>query len=252
MSAVDPALRRRVLDAHGDAWQAEGRRRAAHGGGAAEIRGARLMASGIATAKWNNADITDAGVDLDAMRAWYAVRDVPWGMRVPLGLEVDLGTPLFEKRSLYLAVSSPWNPPPSSLSLRRCGGDDFETFAAAEVAAFGGDLETSHRWLAPVFGSDGFEHWIAADPGGAIAAIASTVRTDERAGPAMMVTGVASVGASHPRDIEGFAAAIIAASFDEGVGLVHAHAIGEAEAALWLGLGFAEVPGFLIRVVRPD
>jgi hypothetical protein len=87
-----------LRSAHGDAWQAEGRLRAPFGGGAAEIRGARMMASGLPVPKWNNADIVSADVDVDALQAWYAERDVPWGIRVPLELSFNLGEPLFEKR----------------------------------------------------------------------------------------------------------------------------------------------------------
>ena len=69
-STHDPgSLTARVRAAHGNAWQVEGRARRAYGGGAHAVRGARLMASGLPTPKWNNADITSADVDLDAVAA---------------------------------------------------------------------------------------------------------------------------------------------------------------------------------------
>jgi hypothetical protein len=55
-----------VRTAHADAWQAEGRLREPYGGGACAVRGARAMASGIRTPKWNNADVTHEQVDLEA------------------------------------------------------------------------------------------------------------------------------------------------------------------------------------------
>jgi hypothetical protein len=68
--------------------------------------GARLMASGIAQAKWNNADVTDAAVDVTAMRRWYESRGMPWGMRVPLEIALDFGEPLFVKRCVLPTHSS--------------------------------------------------------------------------------------------------------------------------------------------------
>lgn len=44
-----------VWAAHADAWQAEGRIRTPYGGGAEELPGVRLMASGLPYAQWNAA-----------------------------------------------------------------------------------------------------------------------------------------------------------------------------------------------------
>ena len=69
------ALDRRVWDAHGDAWQAQGRLREGCGGGAAEMPGIRLMASGLPHAQWNNGDVTQPDeVPWNDVRAWYAAR----------------------------------------------------------------------------------------------------------------------------------------------------------------------------------
>ena len=74
----------RVWTAQGDAWQAEGRRRVALGGGAAELPGIRVMASGLPHAQWNSGDVSDpTRVDVETVRDWYASRahgrGVPWG-----------------------------------------------------------------------------------------------------------------------------------------------------------------------------
>jgi hypothetical protein len=104
--AAADEVTRLVRTAHADAWEVEGRLRAPFGGGAARVRGARLMASGIAQPKWNNADVTGTDVDWDEVHAWYAERGVPWGIRVPLELELELevevGSPLFVKRCAAL------------------------------------------------------------------------------------------------------------------------------------------------------
>src|SRR5215207_9538957 len=95
-----------VRTAHADAWQVEGRLRERYGGGVYAVRGARAMASGIRTPKWNNADVTHEQVDLEALRAWYGSRGMPWGLRVPLELSLAVGEPLFVKRCMGLVVSS--------------------------------------------------------------------------------------------------------------------------------------------------
>src|SRR5215216_2130700 len=74
-----------VRTAHGDAWEAEGRMRVERGGGACELRGIRLSASGIAHPQWNNGDVTAADADIEGARVFFAARGVPWGMRVPGG-----------------------------------------------------------------------------------------------------------------------------------------------------------------------
>jgi hypothetical protein len=66
-----------VRTAHGDAWQAEGRLRESHGGGVCGVQGARAMASGIRTPKWNNADVTHEQVDIETLSVWYGSRDMP-------------------------------------------------------------------------------------------------------------------------------------------------------------------------------
>jgi len=64
----------RVRTAHADAWAVEGALREPYGGGAATLRGIRVMASGLPHAQWNSADVTAPEADLDAARD--AVR--PW------------------------------------------------------------------------------------------------------------------------------------------------------------------------------
>jgi ribosomal protein S18 acetylase RimI-like enzyme len=68
-------LDERVRMAHGDAWQAEGRLRTRFGGGARELAGVRLSASGLPHPQWNNGDLVDAAqFDVAAARAWYTQR----------------------------------------------------------------------------------------------------------------------------------------------------------------------------------
>ena len=68
---------------------------------------------------------------------------------------------------------------------------------ALEVAAFGDAPATARAWLGPQFGVAGFDHWVA-ELAGTTVGIATGVRSDELAGPAVMVTGMAAVPGSMP------------------------------------------------------
>ena len=221
------------------------------GGGATTVRGARLMASGLPTPKWNNADITSADFDRDAVIDWYAARDVPWGIRVPLDLDVDLGEPLFEKRcaALQAADCQPVGAP-ARIEVRRATRDDLASYSAVEIEVFGGEEDLERRWLSPAIGAPGFAHWIAYHGVRAVG-VAMTVATDDLAGPAAYLAGVAVgadfVGRGVPAHLATRAAR---AAFDAGATLVHMNP--DDDEREWLAeVGFVEVPGFQVRLVRP-
>lgn len=232
-----------VRAAHGDAWEVEGRAREAYGGGWARMHGARLMASGIPQAKWNNADITAADVDLDAVSAWYEARDVPWGLRVPLGLHVALGCPIFIKRCVGIRAEA-FVPGESAVRVRQARAGEGELIARLDAA--GGDLEQSRVWVAPQFGDPRFRHWVA-ESGGKPVGLATTVRSDGDAGPAAYLTGVSG---STSAVLDALVRTAAAAAFAEGARLVHANPDDDAKAAQLSLLGGFEVPGFEVRVVR--
>ena len=243
--------RDRVRAAHADAWEAEGRARASDGGGATRVRGARLMASGLPAPQWNNADVTGPDIDREALFSWYEALGVPWGLRVPVELDVDIGTPVLPKRCYGLeATDFRPVPPTGGVTYRRAEPGDVDRFAAAEGAAFGDEDDIVRRWITPVFCRPGFEHWMA-ERKGSVAAIASAVWSDGDAGPAVMITGL---DALRPRDIDlarGVAAAILERAFAEDArALAHCHTILDDDVSAFAGLGFTEVPGFQIRVVR--
>jgi len=243
--------RDRVRAAHGDAWEAEGTARVSEGGGVGRVRGARLMASGLPLPQWNNADVTSADVDREAVLAWYEERDVPWGVRVPVELSVDLGTPLFEKHC-YGLVAKGFCPaaPAEGVAFRRAEPADLERFATAEGAAFGDEDDVVRRWVTPVFGRPGFEHWMA-EREGEVVAIASAVWSNGEAGPAVMITGL---DALDPLDIDhakGLCSAVLEHAFaNDSAVLAHCHTALDDDLAAFAGLGFTEVPGFRIQLVR--
>jgi hypothetical protein len=248
-----------VRTAHADAWQAEGRLRERHGGGVCAVRGARAMASGIRTPKWNNADVTHEQVDVEALSAWYAARGMPWGLRVPLEISLAVGEPLFVKRCMGLVASSGAESglrlfdSTGGVEVRRIRADERDRFVALEVAAFGDDPATARAWLAPQFGVAGFDHWMA-EIAGATVGIATSVRSEELAGPAVMVTGVAALPGADARLVKAQLSAQISAQAVQagpGATLVHVYPDDDEEAAAFAAVGFIEVPGFLVRLVQP-
>jgi hypothetical protein len=252
-------LGERVRTAHADAWQAEGRLREPHGGGACAVRGARAMASGIRTPKWNNADVTHERVDVETLSAWYAARGMPWGLRVPLEIPLAVGEPLFVKRCMGLLASNGAESglrlldPPGGVQVRRIRPDERNRFVALEVAAFGDDPAEARTWLVPQFGVAGFDHWVA-EIAGMTVGIATSVRSDELAGPAVMVTGVAALPGADTRLVKAqLPAQISAEALDAGSGatLVHVYPDDDEEVAAFAAVGFIEVPGLLVRLVQP-
>jgi hypothetical protein len=78
------------------------------------------------------------------------------------------------------------------VQVRRIRADERDRLVALEVAAFGDDPATARAWLAPQFGVAGFDHWVA-EIAGATVGSAASVRSDELAGPAVMITGMAAL-----------------------------------------------------------
>ncbi len=244
----------RARTAHGDAWQAHGRLRAHTGGGATEIPGARLMASGLPHPAWNNADLTDGDVDVAALVAWYADRRVPWGIRVPPGVQVDLGRPLFHKRcAVVLPQALQRVPAPAGVAVRRAGREDLERYAVADATAFDEDLDLTRRWIEPMLGHPSCTLWLA-EAAGEVVGVASVLRTDDRAGPAAYLTGVGFVPDWAGRESTRALTAVAAeAALADGADVVHTNPDDDDEVAALASLGFVEVPGFDVRlVVGPD
>ena len=250
-------LAARVRAAHGDAWEVEGHAREGAGGGVGAVRGARLMASGIPTPKWNNADITEPVPDLEAIAAWYAARDLPWGMRVPVKIDLPVGEVIGPKRCFGLGpdglarmVEQVQTEASERVRVRLLGRGELEAAVAAEAALFGDADGYARRWIEPVFGHASFVHWVAYE-GERPVGVACTVRSDGLAGPAAMLTGLEVTPSWAERGLaENLVLAAAATAFEGGAELVHAHPMDPAEADLLLRCGFLEVPGFMVRVMR--
>jgi hypothetical protein len=178
------------------------------------------------------------------------VRDVPWGLRVPLEIALDLGRAVFTKRCFGLLPESfVALPVAGDARIRRLGRNELERFIAAEVMAYGDSPALVRSWVEPVFGRNDFEHWIAEGTGGHVGT-ATVVWSDDRAGPAAMLTGVAATGDGAEMILQ-LLRTLILRIFERRAGaLVHCHADSLEEAELLRVLGFVEVPGLLVRVVR--
>src|SRR4051812_48006739 len=127
--------------AQGDVWAAEGRLRERVGGGVAELRGARLMASGLPYPQWNSGDVHEVDFDLEAIAGWYEGRGVPWGLRIPAGLGPRPGRYLFTKRCMTLEPGDFTQV--AGVELRRATVDDLDEAAYVDSTAFGDPLEAS-------------------------------------------------------------------------------------------------------------
>jgi len=147
-------LTERVRAAHADAWQEQGRLRVPYGGGAAELPGIRLMASGLQHPQWNNGDVTDAGlVEVEQVAAWYAELGVPWGVRVPAGVPWPHGRPLFRKRLMGLTQLRP-APPVPGLVVRAASPADLEAVLHVDSVGFGSEYSLERPWIEPHLSAD--------------------------------------------------------------------------------------------------
>jgi ribosomal protein S18 acetylase RimI-like enzyme len=250
---VNP-LDQRVWTAHGDAWQAEGRLRASLGGGAAELPGARLMASGLPHPEWNNADVIDpALVSVEHLRAWYAERahgaGVPWGVRVPAGHRFPHGRHLFRKRCMALLPGRLRSRAGiEGVRIRAASAADAGSVAHIDATAFEEPVDKVRPWVEPHLDASGFVVALAeldSEPAG----VATAVATDGRAGHSVGVFGVAVLPRARRR---GIAAAMVCwllqRAFAEGAAFAHLNPNTDAAARLYAGLGFEETAGLDVYV----
>jgi GNAT superfamily N-acetyltransferase len=244
----------RVWSAHGDAWQAEGRLRALSGGGAVELPGARLMASGLPHPQWNNGDITDiARISVEQMRTWYAARangrGVPWGVRVPAGWPFPYGRHKFRKRCMALVPDRlRGSSSDSGLTLRVASTADADAVARIDAAAFGDPIEQIRPWIEPHLGAPGFVVALAELEGQPVGAATSIV-SDGMAGCCVGIFGVGVL--PHARRC-GIARAmthwLLQCAFSEGATFAHLNPDSDAAAGLYARLGFKETAGLDVYV----
>jgi GNAT superfamily N-acetyltransferase len=237
--------------AHGDAWQTAGRMRERDGGGVAQIAGARLMASGLPHAQWNNGDVHDvAALDLDAARAWFAQRRVPWGLRVPSGEPFPHGRFLFRKL-LMGATASALRPAADvpGIELRRAGRSDLEEVLAVDVVAFDSDAETERPWHVTNLAAPDVVDVVLATDGGRPVGTAYCLRSDGLAGPAAYVAGVGVLPEARGRGVAAAMSSwLCSRAFAAGAAFAHLHPDDDRAARVYARLGFVETDGLDVYV----
>ncbi len=243
------AIDRRVWDAHGDAWQTQGRLREGLGGGAADMPGIRLMASGLPHAQWNNGDVTQTEkVSWDDVRAWYAARaggrGVPWGVRVPAGTAFGRGRLVFRKRCMALDTARfRLFSCADDLAIRVADPEDAATVSRIDAEAFETSTEQARPWIEPQLSAARFTVALAVHSDAPVGA-ATAIRTDGRAGPCVGIFGVGVIGTARGRGIgSAITSWLVARAFAAGATLVHLNPDSEAAARLYSRLGFEETAG---------
>jgi len=249
MNEAPRFLDQRVHTAHGDAWQAEGRLRGRFGGGAAELAGVRLMASGLPHAQWNNGDVDDpARFPIDEVRAWYAARasgtGVPWGVRVPAGRPFAYGRLLFRKRCMGLSPSRHKGTEiPAGIAIFVATPADVDAVAAIDAAAFGDPVEQNRPWVEPHLGAPGFIAAMARLQGEPVG-VATAILTNDRAGLCVGIFGVGVLEHARRRGVgTALTCWLLERAFDEGVAFAHLNPDSDAAARLYARLGFEETAG---------
>ena len=239
----------RVHVAQADAWEVEGRLRERDGGGALEVRGMRLMASGLKRAQWNGADVTAADADVEAARAFYAQRGADWGVRVPPGMPWRHGRRVL---TLDLMTLAPGDFAPAKaadhIAVRAAEPADLETALAIDAAAFREDPAAERPWLAPHLGADRITTALATLDGEP-AGTGYAIRTDGRAGPALYLAGVAVAAGARRRGVgAALSSWLVERGLAAGAELVHLHADNDGAARVYARLGFVRAPGLDVYV----
>jgi GNAT superfamily N-acetyltransferase len=235
--------------AQADAWEVEGRLRERDGGGALEVRGLRLMASGLKGAQWNSGDVTAPDADVEAARTFYARRGASWGVRVPAGMAWRHGRRLLTLDIMALAPAdfAPVSPP-AQVAVRVASPGDLETVVAVDAAAFDADPAAERAWLAPHLDADRITTALATLDGEP-AGTGYAIRTDGRAGPALYLAGVAVAPHARRRGVgAALSSWLVERGLASGAQLAHLHADNDDAARVYARLGFARAPGLDVYV----
>ena len=236
----------RVWAAQGDAWLARGRLFEPLGGAVAELPGVRVAASGLDQVGRNGGDVHDPdAVRIADVSAWFAERGVGWGLRLPADTSWPHERRLFRQRCMALdPVSFQPAVAPAGVELRIAGPADLDLVAALDATAFIGEAGASASWMGPTLGAAGFRVVVASFDGVPVATATSVV-TDDWAGPAVGLFGVAVAPQARRRGIGAAVSSwLLEHAFAEGALLAHLNPDTDDAARLYARLGFAESAGF--------
>jgi ribosomal protein S18 acetylase RimI-like enzyme len=240
-----------VRAAHGDAWQALGGLFETRGGGTASLRGMRVMASGLPHPQWNSADVGAADADIEAARAFFAERGVPWGARVPAAMAWPHGRLMCRQRlmGLFAGDFDP-APLPPGFALQAAGVADLESVLAVDAEAFESDAQAGRPWLAALLGAPATVVTVArATTAGRTVGTGYAVHSDGVAGPSVCIAGIAVAGDCRRRGLgAALSSWLVRGGFDAGAQLAHLQPDDDRAARLYAGLGFIEAGGLDIYV----
>jgi GNAT superfamily N-acetyltransferase len=227
-----------------DAWEVQGRLREHQGGGAGEVRGMRLMSSGLPRVELNAAHVTAADADLEGARAFFIARGVPWGALVPTELPWTAGRRVVYKRLMVLAPAEFRPAPPvPGLELRAAGPGDLAAVAEVDAGAFGEDPAAVAPWLEPHLHAPAVTV-VLASLDDAPVGTAYTVRSAGRAGACLHLGGVAVLDAARGRGVGTALSAWLLERGLAGAELAHLNPDDDRAARIYARLGFVEVDGF--------
>ena len=215
-----------------------------------EVPGARLMATGLPHAQWNNGDVDDpAAVDIQSVRDWYADLGVPWGMRVPAGAPWPHGRHLFTKRLMGVTPESfTAAKPPEGVQIRAATPEDLDAVLDVDTIAFDEPADMERPWLALLLAHPAVTTAVATDDSGVVG-VGSVTLSDGRAGRAGYVAGIAVLPRARRRGIGAAVSSwLVAAAVASGAGLCHLHPDTDEAARIYDRLGFTEVAGLDIYV----
>ena len=239
-----------VQTAHADSWEAHGVYRASSGGGVERLPGIRLMASGLPRPQWNSGDVVDASVvDIEAVAAWYDAKSVPWGVRVPPGLDWPHGRHLFRKRLMGLTPDR-FHPvdEPVDIRLRVALATDADYVLAVDTVAFEEPVDVERPWVEPLLSQPAVTVCLAEQDGKPVGCGYCLV-TDGDAGPSVYVAGIGVLPHARGRGVGAAVSAwLVRHGFEAGARLAHLHPDTDGAARIYSRLGFVEVDGFDVYV----
>jgi ribosomal protein S18 acetylase RimI-like enzyme len=242
-----------VRAAQADAWQALGGLFDGCGGGTASLRGMRVMASGLPHPQWNGADVGAVDADIEAARAFFAERGVPWGARVPAAMAWRHGRLLCRQRLMGLVAAGDFDPAPvpPGFAVQTAGTADLESVLAVDAEAFESDAAAGRPWLAALLAAPAEVVTVAAGTtaGGRTVGTGYAVLSDGVAGPSVCIAGIAVARDCRRRGLgAALSSWLVRRGFDAGARLAHLQPDDDRAARLYARLGFIETDGLDIYV----
>lgn len=235
-----------------DAWRLTA---LAHGGAFAAHDGVVAWSTGLPVREWNGVMVVARPHRPKAAvrAAARAVRDVPWGLLVPVELEPALARTA-DAAGLRLAVVQPCmvlrRPhlvpvrPPAGTVVRAAHADEV---AAVQSVTFGDPPDLAMRFVRPTVGAPGCVY-LAAVADGVTACVGEVVGPGAPGAPTMPggIYGVATLPAYRRRGLAAaLTTALVELAFGRGSSFVHLNPSPMGE-GVYRRLGFRTIPGMAI------